>query len=167
MNQNRPTYQLSFIPDGVAGIRATLRTMHRVTKSYKTHPLIRELALQIVRNVPEHSAYAEARAVLKFVQNSIRYVNDIAGVETIQTPDQTLRIGQGDCDDKSILFGSLMQAIGKPIRYVAIGTVKGRFEHVLPQVKIGDKWLTAETIYKWPLGKNPPHFADYIVEHVR
>lgn len=158
------TYQLAGIPDGVAGVRYTLKKMAEISAHYKSDSFIRELALHIVKNVPERSWHGEARAILRFVQERIRYVPDVLGVETLQTPIQTLRLGQGDCDDKSILFASLAMAIGKPCKFIAIGRIKGRFEHVFPQILIGDKWVSAETIYRWPLGKTPQPFQDYM-EH--
>lgn len=158
------TYSLQGMPDGKAGVRFTLRKMADIADAYKVDPTIRELALRIVGSVKERSHYGQARAILKFVQDRIKYMEDVLGVETLQTPLQTLRLGHGDCDDKSILFASLMLAIGKPVKFVAIGRTKGRFQHVFPQVKIGSDWVSAETIYKWPLGKTPDGYQDYM-EH--
>jgi transglutaminase-like putative cysteine protease len=160
------TYQLQGMPNGKAGVRFTLRKMGDIANAYKTDPTIRELAIRIIANVPEKSWHGQARAILRFVQERIKYLEDVVGVETLQTPIQTLRLGHGDCDDKSILFASLMMAIGKPVRFVAIGRVKGHFEHVFPQVKIGNEWVSAETIYRWPLGKTPPNFQDYMEHHI-
>jgi transglutaminase-like putative cysteine protease len=160
------TYQLQGMPEGKAGVRYTLQKMADIANAYKTDPTIRELAIRIVRHVPEKSWHGQARAVLKFVQDKIKYMEDVYGVETLQTPIQTLRLGHGDCDDKSILFASLMLSLGKPVRYIAIGRTKGRFEHVFPQVRIGTDWVSAETIYKWPLGKTPPNFQDYMEHHI-
>lgn len=149
------SYNLQAIPDGVAGIRETLKIMALVTKKYKSAPAIRELALRLVANCPEKKWALEAACVLSFVQKKIRYTRDISGVETIQTPIQTLRIGQGDCDDKSILYASLLNAIGHPTRFVAVGSVKGRYSHVLVQTKIAGRWVWAETTENWALGRAP------------
>lgn len=157
------TYSLQGMPDGKAGVRFTLRKMAEIANAYKADPTIRELALRLVGPVQERSHHGQARAILKFVQERIKYMEDVLGIETLQTPLQTLRLGHGDCDDKSILFASLMLAIGKPVRFVAIGRTKGRFEHVFPQVRIGPDWISAETIYKWPLGKTPPDYQDFMV----
>lgn len=147
-------------------MRVTLREMARIASEYKTNPTIRELTIRTIGAVPERSIYGQARAVLRFVQNRIKYLEDVYGVETLQSPIQTLRLGHGDCDDKSILFAAMMLSIGKAVRFVAIGRTKERFEHVFPQVKVGSKWLSAETIYNWPLGKTPSPFECQMVHHI-
>lgn len=92
----------------------------------------------------------------RFVRDRIRYVKDIKGVETLQSPEKTLEIGQGDCDDKSVLVGALLESIGHPVRFKAIGFIPGVFSHVLPETKIGSKWIAVETTEPWPLGRLPP-----------
>ena len=158
-------WQLSYIPAGDAGTRATLTAMAKLAKDGAKTPLIRQLALNIVKHLPEKKFYGEVRAVLKFVQDKIRYVRDIADVETISPPSETLRLGQGDCDDKSILFASLALALGNDVKFVAIDAGHGQYSHVLPRVRVGDKWLFAETINPGqPLGKGPKKIYR-IMEH--
>lgn len=154
------TYQLMGIPEGKEGTRQTLRLMAALARRQSTSPLIRELAVNLVSKVPERNYYAEARTLLRFVQSRIRYVRDVAGVETLQPPVDTLRLGAGDCDDKCILFASLMLAIGHPVKFVAMGEVKGHFSHVFCETKVGQQWLACETIYNWPLGKGPRRIAE-------
>jgi transglutaminase-like putative cysteine protease len=158
-------WQLSYIPSGDAGTRATLSAMSKLAREGSTTPLIRQLALRIVSHLPEKKFYGEVRAVLKFVQDKIRYVRDVSGVETLAPPRDTLALGQGDCDDKSILLASLLLALGNDIKFVAVDIGHGQFSHVLPKVKVGDKWLFAETINKGqPLGKGPKNIVR-IMEH--
>lgn len=168
MTWTAPTYQLHNIPNGAAGIRETLKRMEAFTRKYKSAPLIRELALSLTQNLPQKDWAGEASAILKFVQDQIRYVMDVAGVETLQSPIQTLRLASGDCDDKSVLAATLLQAINHPVKFVAVGREKGRYTHVFPQTKIGQKWLTMETTeIGWPLGKTPSPIKSYMVQHVR
>lgn len=138
------TYRLMTIADGNKGTRDTLKIMSDVTKNFKRNPTVRELALILTRNLPQKKWLAEVQAIHRFVRDEIRYVKDIRGVETIQTPIQTLRIGAGDCDDKSILAASLLEAIGHPTRFKAVGMSSGRFSHVYPETKIGGKWVSVE-----------------------
>lgn len=158
------TYQLQMIPDGTAGTRATLAKMGRLVKQYKTVPVIRELALKITRSLPNKSWSGEATAVQEWVRDNIRYVRDVAGVETLQSPVQTLRLRQGDCDDHATLTASLLATIGHPTRFVAIGFSKGHFAHVLTQTKVGTKWLPLETTENWAFGEIPKNVAQSIVE---
>ncbi len=162
----KPTYTLQQIPDGAEGIRATLRAMSHITKAFKASPMVRELALGLTKNLPPKNWSMEAQAIHNFVRDNIRYIKDIRGVETLQTPAQTLRIKQGDCDDKSTLVASLLESIGHPTRFVAVGmNGDGRFQHVFPQTKIAGKWITLETTENWPMGRHPKGVKDYMTQH--
>ena len=160
------SYTLHSIPSGPQGVRVTLRTMADIVRKYKKNPTIRELALYLTQNLPPKKWLAEVRAIHNFVRDNIRYVKDIRGCETLQTPDQTLRLGAGDCDDKNILAASLLMAIGHPVKIVAVGMSPGTFQHVLPFTKIGGKWVGLETTEPWPLGKVPRNVQSKMVEHV-
>lgn len=160
------TYQLSHIPNGNAGTRATLKIMARIARTYRKAPAVRELALSLVKNLPPKKWSLEARAIHNYVRDNIRYTRDIAGCETLQTPIQTLRVQQGDCDDKSVLVAALLGAIGHPVRFVAVGSEKNIFTHVFPQTKIAGKWLTLETTENWELGRTPKNIKAYMVENI-
>ena len=153
------TYQLMGISDGVNGVRDTLKLMSKIVKQYKKAPEVRELALSIVSNVPEKNWVNEAKAILRFAQQKIRYVKDIRGVETLHTPIQILRLGQGDCDDKSILIASLMESLGHPTRFMAVGKIAGHFCHVYVETRIGNKWVAMEGTENWSLGRSPKGVA--------
>lgn len=159
-------YQLMSIPSGAAGIRATLRLMAKIIKQYKTDPQVRELALQLTRDLPPKKWSAEAARIHAFARDRIRYIKDVAGVETLQTPPQTLRLGQGDCDDKTILIGALLQSINHPVVIMAVGFTPGTFSHVLPLTKIAGKWIAMESTEPWPMGKMPKNIKSKMVEHV-
>lgn len=161
------TYNLHSIPSGAAGVRATLRAMAKIARDYKKNPAIRELALRLTRDLPPKKWAAEAARIHAFVRDEIRYIKDIAGVETLQTPIQTLRIGQGDCDDKSILTAALLLSIGHPVLFMAVGFHKGQYSHVLPFTKIAGKWFALETTEPWPMGKIPPKIIERMVEHAK
>lgn len=161
----RPNYQLHYIPSGVAGVSATLAIMSKLVKQFKTSETIRKLALSIVAHLPGKKWAAEAGAVQSFVKNNIRYVRDVHGVETVQTPLETLRLGQGDCDDHATLVATLLASIGHPTRLIAIAKAPGLFSHVLTQTRIGDKWVAIETTQDWPLGRFPSGVVETKVRH--
>lgn len=165
MTHNRPTYTLQQIPNGRAGTDATLKIMSGLVKTYKKAPAIRELALRLTRHLPQKAWLAEVRAIHDFVQNDIRYVMDIRGVETLQTPVQTLRLGQGDCDDKSTLAAALLESINHPTRFRAIGLSPGTFSHVYPETRIGNKWVTVETTEPVDVGWLPRGVKSSMVRH--
>jgi len=144
------------IPDGVAGVRATINLMSRLARQYKVHPEIIATARRIVVRLPEKDYLSEAAAIQEWVRDNIRYTRDVEGVETLATPIDTLATRHGDCDDKALLAGALLLAIGHPVRFVA-WAFEGpeAFEHVYAEVKYNQHWLGVETTEPVALGWKP------------
>jgi len=162
-NIRTPTSQtLQAIPGGLAGIDATLTAMRGFVAQYKTNPTIRELALSLTRNLPQKDFAGEINALFLYVQNSIRYVRDVNGIETVQTPIKTLEYGQGDCDDKSVLLATLLESLGHPTRFFAVGFRKGRISHVLLECDLNGQWIALETTEPVPFGWRPPFVAEFM-----
>ena len=157
---------LAQIPNGAAGTRATLRIMSKIVRHYKRQIPIRELALSLVRDLPGHKNWiGQIKRVHAFVRDSIQYVRDVRGVETVQTPDKTLEYGQGDCDDQAVLLASLLESIGHPTRFVAMkGSTFGPFVHVFTETKVGNQWIPLETTENFEAGR-PMKTAGRMVEH--
>lgn len=147
---------LQAIPDGPKGINHTLRVMRQFTRAGKRHYPIRELALSLVKRNGHKDWFGEVRDLHHYVRDNIRYVKDIRGIETVATPENTMKIGQGDCDDKSVLLASLLESIGHPSRFVALSFNPGIYSHVLVESKIGDKWVALETTEPVSTGWFPP-----------
>lgn len=161
------TYNLMGIPSGRDGVRRTLELMATIARSGSVNPTVFEITRKVIAKVPEKDWRGEAAAILHFVQNAIRYTKDIDGVETLQTPAQTLRIKQGDCDDKSILAAAMLLTVGHPVLFKAVGKSPGTFCHVYPETKIGNKWVALETTEKWPLGKYPSGIKSVMIHHIK
>jgi transglutaminase-like putative cysteine protease len=119
--------------------------MRDVVRRYKRHPQVRGTATDLVRDLPQKDRVAEVTRIFGFVRDRIRYVRDVRGVETMQTPDATLDVGQGDCDDKSILLAALLESVGYPTRFVAIGYRPGRFTHVYVETLLGLRWVPLDS----------------------
>lgn len=149
------TATLHAIPDGKAGTVATLKIMKDVTKAGKTSLAVRNLAVSLISVLPQKDYFNEAKILHRYVRDQIRYVKDIRGVETVQTPDVTLSIKAGDCDDKSVLLAALLESIGHPTKFVAIGFRPDDFIHVYPETRIGTKWVPAETTEPVEFGWSP------------
>jgi len=118
---------------------------------------IRELALSLVRNNAQKDFLAEIKDLHAYVRDNIRYVRDIRGIETVSAPLITLQVGQGDCDDKAVLLGALLESIGHKTRFMAVGFKPGDLSHVLIQTKIGKRWISLETTEPVPMGWHPPN----------
>lgn len=119
--------------------------MAELVRRYRKDPDLIFLARDITSAAPQKSYSAEASLIHAFVRDSIRYVRDVLDVETLQSPDITLAIRSGDCDDKSVLAATLLAAVGHPVRFVAVAVDGGELSHVLPETKIGERWIAIET----------------------
>jgi transglutaminase-like putative cysteine protease len=161
-----PTF-LSGLPGGVDSTRVTLKTMVRIVRAAKLDPGVRQAAQEITRPLPPKAYPAEVTALQHFVRDRIRYVQDIRGVETVQTPQRTLETGSGDCDDKSVLLAALLESIGHPARFLALGFNGGDYSHVLVETRCGRGWLALETILPGvEPGWSPPDITRQMVAHV-
>jgi transglutaminase-like putative cysteine protease len=154
-----PPTELAFIPTGSAGIADTLNRMVKLVREYRRNPTVRQLAVEIrqAARVPSKDWLGEVRALHRFVRSYITYVRDVRDVETLQTPLHTLQNRAGDCDDQSLLLASLLEAIGHPTKFVAMGfSTPEQFSHVLTETLIGTRWIPAETTLDRPVGWSPP-----------
>ncbi len=115
---------------GKAGILQTVSLMRQIVDRFKTDPQIRNLALGLVSFLPPKDELGEITALFKFVRDEIRYVKDVYEVETVHTPDQIIKIAQGDCDDKSVLLASLLESIGYKTYFKVTGYHGSEYEHV-------------------------------------
>ena len=152
-----PTSRLVNIPDGLAGVRRTLKYMVALTRKGKLSLNVRLAAIQILEQAQllQRDRASIIGALHAFVRDRIRYVNDIRGVETLQDADRTLQMRAGDCDDKSILLASLLEALGYKTRFHAVGFQPGVLSHVFPEVWHGTSWLPLETTENWEPGRGP------------
>jgi hypothetical protein len=72
---------------------------------------LRELAIKLGR-LFEAGDFKQARSIFQFVRDEIQYIYDPMGLEEIQSPETTLKLRGGDCEDQAILLSSLLSAIG-------------------------------------------------------
>ena len=117
-------------------VRASIRSPDMV---------VRNQALAIVRGLPSKDFNAELFTLWRWVDTEIRFVRDIRGVETLQTPQRTLELGQGDCDDHAILIAALAETLGFPTRFHALGFEPGIYQHVMTEARLRGKWISLET----------------------
>lgn len=151
-----PPTLLGQLPDGEAGTRATLQLMSALVRQYKK-PGFRtwQSAHDLVRELPPKNWPAEVQALHEYVRDHIRYTRDTHGLETVQTPDATLDLGMGDCDDKATLLAAQLGAIGHPSRFVAIGRRPGSYSHVFVQTRLANRWVSLDPTMAVPVGWMP------------
>lgn len=156
LQEEAPESRLYAIPDGHPGIAVTLQRMVALTREYRRNIIIRNTAEKIIERVPAKNWYLEIQAVQEWVKANIRYTQDVADIEMLKTPVALLESPFGDCDDMTLLTGTLLQSIGHPVRYVAVSTVDPlNYEHVYLETKVGMRWIGVETTEDVPLGWTP------------
>lgn len=143
--------------------------MRELTRQGRTNPTIRAKAIELTRGLKQKNWTGEIAALHEFVRDQIRYVKDIRDVETVATPETVLEIGVGDCDDKAVLLASLLESIGHPAMFRAVGFAPGVFSHVYVKTLIGrrpGRWVGLETTEPKPLGWEPPNIRASMKRHV-
>lgn len=147
---------VGFIPEGTPGIAATLRIMRKMVKKGQESMVVRDLVIELTRPFAQKDWWREANACHEFVRDQIRYMRDPLDIELVQTPEATLRLGVGDCDDKVTLLCTMLEVAGHPTRFVAVGFQPEMFEHVYCETLIGRDWVACETTEPWEMGRSPP-----------
>lgn len=145
--------------------------MAKLAKDGKTDIVVREKALELTRYLPPKDWRGQVHALFEYVRDGIRYIHDIWGVETLHTPREVMRAEQGDCDDKSILLAALLESIGHPARFAALGFARPGFEHVIVQTRMlrkgaGLHWLSLDATEPVQPGWEPPNVRSRMVVNV-
>lgn len=167
--------KLTAIPDGNAGTAETLNWMARFAKAGRVNPFVAQVAREVlIESGVNQKAWPEyVRAIGGFVRDRILYVRDPVKVERVQTPEATLKLKTGDCDDKATLVAAMLESVGIPTRFVAIAKRPiGGFSHVYVEAQIFarrgvPKWVAVETTEPWETGRFPTNYARRMVRHVR
>lgn len=166
LNGPSPTLTtLKNLPDGRAGVRATLGEMRLFVRDYKKSLPVREAAANLTQHLAQKNFMGEVKALHRYVRDHIRYLRDIHGVETVQSPVKTLEYGYGDCDDKATLLAALLESTGHPSRFVAVGKAPNKFSHVYVETLVGQKWFPLETTEPVPAGWAPGDMRARMVVH--
>jgi hypothetical protein len=133
--------QRSVLPEGIAGVDATVSKMAEMAHSQygSKSAKIRALAIDIVRDagIKDKDYFGEMVAIHRWVRDNIRYVRDPIGQETLSYPEETaFNSRAGDCDDLSTLEIALLGSIGIESYPVVVGTFPGHFSHVYVHGKV-------------------------------
>lgn len=138
---------------------------------------VTSIATSIKGNCTNPSDLEEvANAILSFVQDrgdntpSIQYVEDI--IDMAQYPVETLVKSGGDCEDKSILYATLLKTIGFNVALVlttehclvAVSLPSPPMENTQPtassiEISGNDYYFAETTGYGWLVGDLPPDFS--------
>jgi len=82
---------------------------------------------------PKYKQICRQLSLIKYIKNNYRYVSDPSGFDYFATPNESIALMAGDCDDYSILMASVIKAIGGNVRIIWAP------RHVYPELFCGDK----------------------------
>jgi len=124
--------QLRFLRKMVSG-PAVKMPNGQLIGNYRADPVIRELAMTIIRNATggarQKDKKGQALAIGQWVQDNIYYVHELP--ERFQTVHETLRTRAGDCDDTAQLVNSLLESIGIQSQYCCM-QIDFVWKHIFP-----------------------------------
>ncbi|SNR83520.1 transglutaminase-like domain-containing protein [Desulfurobacterium atlanticum] len=136
-------------------VNQTIKIIEEFIREYSLHPQIRQLVASILKPCKSKDYTCYVRRIVEYIKQHVKYVNDPPKTEILQSPIRTLQYKIGDCDDHTILTGTLLRAAGFKIR-ITLGAPLGRFNHVYLHVYIpGHGWTTVDTTNANPLMKKP------------
>jgi hypothetical protein len=135
------------VSDGDAGIEQTIRHMTKVM--YGPHGIgswvVRKFAIEAVKGVER--GQPEIDSVFNHVKDNIEFRGE-AG-EYLQSPEATINLGAGDCDDQATLVATLLRSLGyqTDFRTVAMRGSEEEYSHVyaVVQDKQTGQWIPVDT----------------------
>lgn len=160
------------IPDGNAGITATLRAIDRLVDEALLDGSVIELAHDIVRHLPARDTDAEASAIFNWVRAHVRYTHDpiatdpdVGPADQVKTPGRLIQevreFGRavGDCDDYVGLLLTLLRAVGIRCQAVVLSERPGPYSHVMVRYASPRRksWVTLDAITSNEPGWFPSH----------
>jgi hypothetical protein len=153
-------YYRAPLMSGDAGVEQTINHMRALVDEALRDPAINRLARDIVQSVPAFDDLAEANALYEWVRRNIRFTKDPVNKETLYPPAELLKIRAGDCDDISMLLGTLLMAIGYPARLMTVAAGGDEFSHVYVEANINGEWIPLDPArYDSQFGVAPPAFT--------
>jgi hypothetical protein len=147
------------LPAGDAGVLRTINKMETLVSgpegigSPVLHQTVREAIRGSVRDVTEMQAWFD------WVKNVIEFRGEAE--ETLQSPEVTIKLRSGDCDDLSMLIAAGLRSLGyeTAFRTVATPDSQGEFAHVyaVAKDKLTHKWIALDsTVEESYPGWEPP-----------
>lgn len=95
--------------DAKERLNESVKTMLSLVSNISSE--VRDLAVTLGKRFPAGD-FKQARRLYEYVRDEIAYVRDPVGIEEIRSPETTLKLGAGDCDDKAVLLVAMLKSIG-------------------------------------------------------
>ena len=156
----RPRIERRHIPTGLAGTRATVAQVARLICDGARDFYVRQKAIDILLagGVAPKDYLGEIDALFRWVQRNVRYTKDPFRVEVLHSARRMLELRAGDCDDMTILLGSLVKSVGHPVRIVLTGPDPSRpevFSHIYLEARHQDQWIPLDATMPHGMGWSP------------
>jgi len=124
---------------GNAGIIQTVDVMKKMREFYKKDPIIRTFVLKKLVRYKRINALEDIETVYHILKERLRYVSDIHGIETVQSPRYTWNVRAGDCDDFALIGAVFLETVGIPTKFKIVG--KGNeFSHIYTLAQYRGNW---------------------------
>lgn len=131
------------------GVDQTMKQCQRLVMQARGDSRYRNLAMKITADVEKNPSTNHpdmrrfdllAGAIYDWMKYNIIYTRDPYMVERLQSPDVTLRVKSGDCDDMAILGAALLESLGIPVRFHLTGNAPGQYSHIFIDYKFSGTW---------------------------
>jgi len=162
-------YKVHNIDERLAGVA------RQMMKSLRD-PRVRQLAVKIVSrrrrtpdeangdggwSIAERDYWNEVKAVFNWMRANVRYIRDMATIDTFAVAMRTIEAHGGDCDDYTIALGALLMSIGYTVRMKTIQTKDSEdWNHIYLQVGLppgkATRWRTLDASVAQPAGWEAP-----------
>jgi len=167
------------MPNARAAQRFTVDLVAKAIRDSSSYLPIRNLAASIATRARPKDYFGQVKAIYDDFVQRWRYVKDPVGVETLAASPRAIfylvlngngqgtggGLGAGDCDDAACGVGSMLAAIGMPVRIVTSRNpraTRGLFSHIFVQTLVpGHGWISIDPVghplhgFAW----TPPHSA--------
>lgn len=163
-----PQIHLGYIPKGYPGTQRTVEHLMALIQAGTKDFYVRQKAIDILlgKGVKPKDYLGEIKALFEWVQHNIRYTKDPFRVEVLHSARRLLELRAGDCDDMTILLGSMLEAIGHPVRLVVTGPDPLRpklFSHIYLEAYHKGRWIALDATMPYPMGWAPRTFVKKVI----
>lgn len=155
-----PQVDLGLIPKGYLGTKTTLHHIQDLIRAGAKDFYVRQKAIDILlaKGIRPKDYLGEIKALFEWVQRNVRYTKDPFRVEVLHAARRLLELRAGDCDDMTIVLGSMLEAIGHPVRLVVTGPDPLRpklFSHIYLEAFHQGRWIPLDATMPYPMGWQP------------
>jgi hypothetical protein len=140
-----------WLPGGDAGVQKTVGMMEQITAGPKGvgSSLVKSAAMDAVRGTVRD--VTEIQGIFQWVKQHIEFRDEAE--ETLQSPEATLRLGAGDCDDHAMLAAALAGSLGYNWGFKTVAVTRDSPEHyshvyAVVQDKRSGQWVPMDTTVK-------------------